>query len=247
MVKHLESRQNSIIKNFVKLQSKKGRLDQNKYIVDGLRIVKHALDVNALEAVIVTEKFYKSPQMDFDFDTIYTVTEALMKILSETDHPQGILGVVKHIEKPLGKGKILFLDAVQDPGNMGTLIRTADAAGFTGVLLRKGCTDPYNQKSLRSSMGSIMSMPIRVGVDKEDLLLEGYTVFGAALEGGKGYKSYTYPEQAVLVIGNEGNGISKEILDLCHHKVYIPMLGDVESLNASIAGGILMFEMQTCE
>ena len=104
---------------------------------------------------------------------------------------------------------LLFLDEIQDPGNIGTLIRTADAAGFTGVILKKGCTDPYSQKALRSSMGSIMSIPILIN-QNEDVLetFEAYTIYGAALEGGISYKKVNYSPQTILIIGNEASRAS---------------------------------------
>nr|WP_255813407.1 RNA methyltransferase [Acidaminobacter sp. JC074] len=169
-----------------------------------------------------------------------------MKTLVETETPQGILAIVKIEEVPLREGPVLFLDKIQDPGNLGTLIRTAEAAGFGGVILRKGCTDPYSQKSIRSSMGSIVSIPVLMGRDIDDLMKLDYKIYGAALEGGKPYRDFTYDVKTLLIIGNEGNGITDEVLDICHERIYIPMKGDVESLNASIAGGILMFEIAAC-
>jgi TrmH family RNA methyltransferase len=243
-MKRLESKQNKFFKEFQKLKTKKGRAQSGSYIVDGLRIVKHAIEHDVdIECIVMSETF--STHGSLSDHPHYVVPDDHFKMLSETETPQGVLAVIQMEQKPLKEGKFLFLDEVQDPGNMGTLIRTADAAGFSGVVLKKGCTDPYSQKAIRSSMGSIMSIPILMNQDAA--FLDAHTVYGAALEGGQPYTSYDYPDNCVLVIGNEGNGISGEILDRCNHRVYIPMIGDVESLNASIAGGILMFEMQkTC-
>lgn len=248
-VKHLESKQNATIKYLFKLKSKKGRTQHQTYIIDGLRIVDHALsETDYVEFLFISNDFYQSEMMQ-QFEhipvDIFVLTDDLFESIVETETPQGIAAVVKMHHKKLGGPHLLFLDEIQDPGNLGTLIRTADAAGFSGVILKKGCTDPYGQKALRSSMGSVMSIPIIMNADG-DLLkkLEGYSLYGAALEGGKSYKTYQYQTPFVLVIGNEANGISKEVLDLCEYKVFIPMFGAVESLNASIAGGILMFEMK---
>lgn len=248
MIKFIESRQNSTYKRLLKLKTKKGRTQAGQYIVDGLRIVNHAIEHKiSIDCIVMSKTFsHQSDLIESDHAT-YVVSDDLFKELVETESPQGIMAVVYQSTLPLGSGKLLFLDGIQDPGNIGTLIRTAEAAGFTGVILRKGCTDPYSQKALRSSMGSVMSIPILLNQHIEILEKLKQPIFGAALEGGKSFRVYDYPENAILIIGNEGNGISEEVLKLCDERVYIPMIGDVESLNASIAGGILMFEMQkTC-
>ncbi|MCH4888654.1 RNA methyltransferase [Acidaminobacter sp. JC074] len=244
-MKLITSKDNAFIKSVLKLKTKKGRLKANEFILDGYRIVKHALENDiAISSIIMTEDFYKSH--DLDFNNIVVTSDAIMKTLVETETPQGILAIVKIEEVPLREGPVLFLDKIQDPGNLGTLIRTAEAAGFGGVILRKGCTDPYSQKSIRSSMGSIVSIPVLMGRDIDDLMKLDYKIYGAALEGGKPYRDFTYDVKTLLIIGNEGNGITDEVLDICHERIYIPMKGDVESLNASIAGGILMFEIAAC-
>lgn len=245
-MKVITSKDNGFIKDVIKLKTRKGRQKSGQFILDGYRIVKHAIENKASIAhVIVTEQFLNHHGLDYD-GSIIQVTEDIMKQLVETETPQGIVAIVSTESRSIERGPILFLDQIQDPGNMGTLIRTAEAAGFSGVMLRKGCTDPYSQKSIRSSMGSIVSIPILMNQDIEDLLALDYRIYGAALEGGKPYKAVTYDESCVLVIGNEGNGITDEVLNIVNDRIYIPMKGDVESLNASIAGGILMFEIAAC-
>lgn len=246
-MKRIESKNNDYYKGLMKLKTRKGRMKAGQYLIDGHRIVMHALQHHKdVCAVIVTDTYlskYPTPA----FTNVIVVTESMFKQLIETDTPQGILAVVRITEQSLRPGKWLYLDGIQDPGNMGTLIRTADAAGFGGVILAKGCTDPFSQKALRSSMGSIMSIPVKMQQDVNFLKQCKRPLYGAALEGGISYREMEYASDSVLIIGNEGNGISKEVLKLCQHRVYIPMIGDVESLNASIAGGILMFDMQkTC-
>lgn len=245
-MKSIISKDNALIKSFVKLKTKKGRLKAGQYIIDGYRIVQHAIDCGAdIKYVLVSDEFLDNHNWDYDTNVI-KIPMHIMKTIVETETPQGIAAIISVQEKVLKPGPILFLDQVQDPGNLGTLIRTADAAGFGGVMLRKGCTDPFSQKSLRSSMGSIMSIPVQVNADLEDLVRLQRPLYGAALEGGVSYKTVTYDNESVLIIGNEGNGISKEVLDCVTKRIYIPMKGDVESLNASIAGGILMFEISSC-
>ena len=244
-MKLITSKDNSFIKSVLKLKTKKGRQKTGEFILDGYRIVMHAIENNIeLTAIIMTEEFSKAHEVEFANKII--TSESIMKTLVETESPQGIIAIAKIKELPIKNGPVLFLDQIQDPGNLGTLIRTAEAAGFGGVMLRKGCTDPYSQKSIRSSMGSIVSIPIITGLETDDLLKLDYKIYGAALEGGKPYKKVSYPSESVLIIGNEAGGIAKEVLDIVHERVYIPMKGDVESLNASIAGGILMFEIAAC-
>ena len=246
MIKKITSKENAFVKQTQKLKTKKGRQKACEFILDGYRIVKHALEHDfSVSAVIVVDDFLDHHPIDFH-GPIYQVTMAIMKLIVETDSPQGIVAIASIPEQELGDGPILYLDHVQDPGNLGTLIRTADAAGFGGVMLSKGCTDPLSQKSLRSSMGSILSIPVLINQDIEELKSLNYKIYGAALENGTPYKALGYIKEMVLIIGNEGNGISEGILELVDERVYIPMKGDVESLNASIAGGVLMFEIAAC-
>jgi TrmH family RNA methyltransferase len=246
-MQEITSRDNPKIKRILQLKSKKGRQKNQAYIIDGLRIVEHAIDNQIqLEAIIMTQNFmheHLEYVRHLSHGHIYVVTDKIFAEIVETQTPQGICAIVPMVEIPMKKGKVLFLDEIQDPGNMGTLIRTADAAGFSGVVLSSGCTDPYSQKSIRSSMGSIMSMSILQNKTIDSLASYKGSIYGAALEGGLSYKSFEYKEACVLVIGNEGKGISNDVLEYCDFKIYIPMIGAVESLNASIAGGILMFAM----
>ncbi len=250
----IESPNNSIIKNLKALKTKKTREKQNQYIVDGFRIVKHALDnKEKVDFIVISSEFKKSQQYTeisavLNNIKVYIVDIKLMKLFVETDSPQGIVAVInKKTNVSDDLKSILILDRIQDPGNIGTLIRTADAAGFSTVVLVKGCTDAFSQKALRSSMGSIMNLNIITSNDilndVSKLQEDDYKIYGAALEGGVSFRTIDFPIKKALIIGNEANGISKELLDVCDKKVYIPMIGEVESLNASIAGGVIMFEM----
>lgn len=249
----IKSTNNPIIKHVKQLKTKKTREKSNQYLVDGLRIVKHALEIKGcIEYLLVTAEYkdsihFESIAQSLRDIKVYTIESKLMKVLVETESPQGIMAVVNKRDASNIDGAILILDRIQDPGNIGTLIRTADAAGFSTVMLAKGCTDPYGQKALRSSMGSIMNMNIvnsdNILHDVERLKSDGYFIYSAALENGESFRNVDYNEKKALVIGNEANGISDDMLNISNKRIYIPMIGDVESLNASIAGGILMFEM----
>ena len=141
---------------------------------------------------------------------------------------------------------LLIMDSIQDPGNLGTMIRTADAAGFTGMIISKGCVDVYNPKVLRSTMGSIFRMPLCF-TDKlenvlENIKLKGIRVYASHLSAKESCYEINMTNNIAIIIGNEANGISNEILPYADKLIKIPMYGRTESLNASIAAGILMFE-----
>lgn len=250
--KIIESANNKIIKHVKSLKTKKYREKNYQYIIDGLRIVNHSLEYeNLLEYIIVTDTFRKTNSFfELKFSEsclVYIIDDKLMDLLIETETPQGIIAVMNRTKTSTIKGSVLVLDRIQDPGNIGTLIRTADASGFESIIIVKGSTDPYSQKALRSSMGSIMTLNIifsdDIKIEIVDLQKKGYKVYSAALEDGIDFKKINYEDKKVLIIGNEANGISEDLLLISDKKVFIPMIGAVESLNASIAGGILMFEM----
>ena len=250
--KTIESVNNKIIKHVKSLKTKKYREKNHQYVIDGLRIVNHSLKYESLlEYIIVTDTFRKTNSfLKLKFSQsclVYIIADKLMDLLIETETPQGIIAVMNKSRTSVINGSVLILDRIQDPGNIGTLIRTADAAGFGSVIIVKGSTDPYSQKALRSSMGSIMTLNIIFSSDIKteviNLQKKGYKVYSAALEGGVDFRKVNYDNEKVLIIGNEANGISEELLLISDKKVFISMIGAVESLNASIAGGILMFEM----
>lgn len=175
------------------------------------------------------------------------VTRAVMKSLTNTNEPQWVCASVEtpQHELPLcyPHGLIVMLDSVQDPGNMGTIIRSADAFGACGVLINEACADPYAPKPVRASMGSVYHLPIWRGdlIRELDRLVEQkYTLICGHLEGDEELPPIN--DKAVLVIGNEGHGVSDEIAERCI-KYRLPMYGLAESLNASVAAGILIYEL----
>lgn len=141
-----------------------------------------------------------------------------------------------------------MIDAVQDPGNIGTLIRTADAAGFDQVLLGTGSVDPFNDKVIRATQGSIFHLPILTGELTEfmnELKAEGVEIWAAALQEAKPYKDMKTPDRVALLVGNEGQGIAEHLLEQSEKKVYIPIYGRAESLNVAVAGAVLMYHLQS--
>ena len=239
----ITSLENNQVKKITALNKKKYRDEYKLFFVEGMKSVKEAINFNwDIECIIY------SPEMinyDLDIEGIKVSKEILCKI-SDTVTPQGIIAVCKirdnEIESLKEKKRILFLDKVQDPGNVGTIIRTADAFGFDGIILAKECADPYSPKVVRSTMGSIFHLPIVRDISVEELKKLDMKIYSSSLEASKKIKDIKLEENAVLVIGNEGNGISEETKRITDEFIKIEMPGNAESLNASIAAGILMYE-----
>ena len=183
------------------------------------------------------------------------VSDQVYKKMSDTVSGQGILAVVRQLKKdPVdfvddfedGDIKLLILENIQDPGNLGTMIRTAEAAGFDGIITDRNTVDVYNPKVIRSTMGGIFRMPVMAADDLieliDDLRIREIKLYGAILDGSVDYREADYGKRLAILIGNEGNGLSKEARALVDTRVRIPMQGQVESLNAAVAAAILMYE-----
>lgn len=250
MVKVIRSRENKAIKEIKKLHERKYRNLQKKFIVEGQRFVKEALESDfEIEYIIISENMQgKFSDLKIKEDCQLIVSEAIFKELCDTKMPQGILAIVKnkdiHIEN--NAGFYVLIDKVQDPGNMGTIIRTANAAGANGVILTKGTVDIYNEKTLRSTMGSIFKIPIIIDEDLKfvnELKEDGFRLICSSLDTDKNFYQVNLGGKVIIAVGNEGNGISDEIYNICDDRVKIPMPGSAESLNVGIASGIMMFEV----
>ena len=246
---------NQQVKEWKKLHTKKERKKTQSYILEGYHLVEEALRFakEDIKHIIVREDILRNPEylkLVIDPDFITTVSAQVANEISDTESNQGIFAVVSIplakefdlIDKPF-----LLLDAVQDPGNVGTMIRTADAAGFQGVILGKGSVDLYNSKTLRSAQGSHFHLDVFEG-DLNNYISEvkgqGLTVYGTALnEKAISYKEINEVNPFALIVGNEGSGISKEIMTLIDQNIYIPMKGQSESLNVAIAASIIMFHL----
>ena len=242
----ITSKDNEIIKNIKKLKEKKYRLDS--YIVEGIKMVKEAISENQEIALIAIREDFK---IDFDTKNIKTVTisNKIFNDISDVKTPQGILAVIKKNQNnqiETNQEYILALDSLQDPGNMGTIIRTADSANINQIIINKTTVDPYSPKVIRSTMGAIYRTNI---IEVEDLKatlkemkLKGFQIITTDLKATQSIYDINYNNKTVVVIGNEANGVSQEILQTADKKVIIPMLGKTESLNASIAASIMIYE-----
>ena len=242
----ITSKDNEIIKNIKKLHDKKYRIDS--YIVEGIKMVKEAISENQeIELIAIREDF------KIDFDTkkikIVTISNKIFNDISDVKTPQGILAVIKKNQNnqiETNSDYILALDSLQDPGNMGTIIRTADSANINQIIINKTTVDPYSPKVIRSTMGAIYRTNIIEVEDLKATLKEmkskGFQIITTDLKATQSIYDINYNNKTVVVIGNEANGVSQEILQTADKKVIIPMLGKTESLNASIAASIMIYE-----
>lgn len=182
-------------------------------------------------------------------DACINITEELSEYISDTQAPQGVFALAEmpSVTVPENACKIIVLDGVQDPGNVGTIVRTAEALGMDGAVLCNNCADVFSPKTLRASMGSILRFPcVKARCSELRSLLEGFSIYGAMLDrNALNLEEAVFPKKTAVVIGNEGGGISKEVRALCDETVYIP-IQNAESLNASAAAAILMWQLRTC-
>lgn len=254
----ITSTSNARVKRLVNLKKKRKSRDEEKvFLVEGIRMFRE-VPVKQLEEVYVSESFYKKER-----DTVELVlkgsevrpevlSDTVFDYVSDTKTPQGVLCVVRQMEYSLEEvtagecPMIMVLDHLQDPGNLGTILRTAEGAGVTGILMDQECVDVYNPKTIRSTMGSVYRMPFCYVEDLKEgiccLKKSGIHTYAAHLEGSQNYEKEDYRKPCAFLIGNEGNGLRKEIADLADIYIKIPMKGQVESLNAAIAASVLMFE-----
>jgi TrmH family RNA methyltransferase len=257
----ITSTSNAKVKRLVNLKKKRKARDEEKvFLVEGIRMFRE-MPSEILKEVYVSETFYKKERdMTGQFLTENGRKKAAVEILSDTvfgyvsdtKTPQGILCVARQKEygvEDVAKGEIphiIVLDHLQDPGNLGTIFRTAEGAGVTGIIMNQESVDIYNPKTIRSTMGSIYRMPFCYTADLADavrfLKAKGVRTYAAHLEGICDYDKEDYQKPCAFLIGNEGNGLTQEIAELADTYIKIPMKGEVESLNAAIAASVLMFE-----
>lgn len=250
----ITSTQNPKIKYIHALQNgQKERKADKVFVVEGAKMIMEA-PKKWIKEVIVSKTYYESVAVaDLGNIPYEVVSDSVFKHISTSVTPQGILGVLSQqslafeelIKKPLSF--VIAVENLQDPGNLGTILRTADAAGVDAVLLSKGCVDLYNPKVVRATMGSIYRVPVITNISLTDALPSikeiGIPVYAAHLKTDNYYDSLDYRKAACFLIGNEGKGLSDEVSKLATDYVKIPIIGQAESLNASIAAAILMYEV----
>ncbi|EAD5868351.1 RNA methyltransferase [Listeria innocua] len=251
-MEQIQSVKNDRVKKWKKLQTRKGRDKTGTYLVEGFHLVEEALRQDGLVLELLISSGVSVPEewLKGDYD-VFEISSEISHLISDTMTEQGVFAVVAISEPDMmllyGK-KLLLVDAVQDPGNVGTLIRTADAAGYDCVVLGRGSADLYNPKVIRSTQGSHFHIPV-IQADLfewvANLEEEGVPVIGAVLDDqAKSLNDMPKRETLALMVGNEGNGISEELQDRLSEKVYIPIYGDSESLNVAVAAGILLYGLR---
>ena len=237
----ITSLENKKIKNLAKLLNKKYRDQENMFLVEGEHLVIEANNAGCLIEVIKCEHY----ELDFDVSTTI-VTYDVIKKLSNTLNPQKVIGVCKKLEETDIGNKVLILEDIQDPGNLGTIIRSSVAFGIDTIILSNNTVDMYNDKVLRSSEGmlfhiNIIRDDINNVIDK--LHKDGYQIYGTKVDGGTELKNVSFSEKCAIIMGNEGAGVSSSILDKCDKYIYIPMDNNCESLNVGVATSVILYEM----
>lgn len=255
----ITSSSNSTIKEIKSLYRKKERWAKKMFLVEGTKMVEECIDNNyPIENIIYSEELFNKRGGEALFNKINThnrliyVPNKLYREISDTESPQGILATVRFRLRSIKdirlstKPFMLLLDEVQDPGNMGTIIRTGDAFGIDGIIVTEGCVDIYNPKVVRATMGSIFRMPIYHELDGikviEEFKRNNIKIYSTSLEGSEYIQKVNLKDASVIIIGNESKGVSKSLESLADNLVKIPMLGEAESLNAAIASSIIMYE-----
>lgn len=252
----ITSSANAKVKQVMNLIKKpKARKQTSLYVAEGIRMFQE-IPKDHIESVFVSESFLKKPEHEKLLNGLAyeTVADEVFATMSDTQTPQGILALAKQYSygiEDLKKGEgpvfLMILENIQDPGNLGTIIRAGEGAGITGIVMDDKTADIYNPKVIRSTMGSVCRVPFLYTQDLPGMLRSlkaaGVRLYAAHLDGRNNYEKEDYTVDTGFLIGNEGNGLTVEIAALADAFVKIPMKGNVESLNAAVAASVLMFEV----
>ncbi len=250
----ITSSSNQQIKKIRELLTRsKARSESGLFIAEGIRMVAET-PPQRLEKIYISESFRSNPpdMRGLVLQNPTVVKDSVFRAVSGTQHPQGIMAVVRQTsydadeilqaEDPL----IVFLENIQDPGNLGTIIRTAECAGVTGIIMSPGCADLYNPKTVRATMGSLYRMKLARAENFTGCLetagRRGITVYAAHLEGSHSLYAEDFRGPSGILIGNEGNGLTAQAVQAAGRAIRIPMAGQAESLNASVAAAVIMYE-----
>lgn len=252
----ITSKDNELVKHIRKLKDKKYRDESNEFIIEGTNLIEEAVKEKAkIKKVIICEDTTKTYEMSTNirleiakYECIY-VSEKIFNLITQVTNPQGIMAIVektaKEDEIDYTQDLIVMLDDIQDPGNLGTILRTIDSIGLKQIIVSKETADAFNPKVVRSTMGAIFRIKI---IESENLIdtiknikKHHFKLIVTSLQTDNTIYDINYNKK-IIVIGNEGNGVSKEIQDMADEKIKIPMLGKTESLNASVATGIVLYE-----
>lgn len=261
-MRDITSRDNQWVKLACSLKNKKGRQAHRRVFVEGFRLIEDAaahglrhvvcfVDAQGQQRNGFVELYRLGQELEWQF---FSVTDSVYDKLKDTQNPQGIAAMLPFFEYQLEAiadqlspwKTVLFLQSIQDPGNLGTIIRTAAAANGAAILLSEDSVDLYNDKTLRSAMGAVFKIPVVQHVTQEELLQfchdRGRLLLGTTPHGTASYAELTYAQPCVLAFGNEGNGLSESFLNSCDGLLTIPMRRDTESLNLSMAVGVVLYK-----
>ena len=247
----ITSASNKKIKDIQKLKENKNIKKYGLYLIEGRHLVEEAIEANVVEEIIISENYEEFSLIEAFSGEITKVSNSVMKNISDTITSQGIIAICKVVNKELEinkYSKVLILDRIQDPGNLGTIIRTADAFDFDCIILGKGTTSLYGQKVIRSTQGSNFHIDCFDNVELVKLLdeMSGFNIFATSLKADKYIEQLNNISGKVAVVfGNEGAGVSEDILEKVNNLLKISMPGRAESLNVSIAAGIVMHYIST--
>jgi TrmH family RNA methyltransferase len=261
MMESITSQQNRWVKLAASLKQKKYRDETGLFTIEGVRLVEEAIASGwGIEACFFTEESVSKQRIRQMIDDLalqevklLQITNEIFDKIAETEQPQGILSLVRKkqytLSDALGGKKvplIVILESIQDPGNVGTLIRTADAAGCSGVILTKGCADVFAGKTARASMGSLFHLPITAGVESSEILSalrqSGIALLATSLATRNLYYEVDMNRPVAIVFGNEGSGVRAEILEAANDLMYIPIFGKAESLNVAASAAVILFD-----
>ena len=233
---------NEKIKNIKKLNTKKYRDEKNLYLVEGEHLVKEAYENNVLEELILLE----NTNINLDIKTSY-VTKNVLNFISNLDTPNGILGICKKKENTLKGNKIVILEDIQDPGNLGTIIRSSVAFNVDTLVLSSNTVDLYNPKVIRATQGMLFKLNIIIENDLENLIKNlkqnNYTIYTTNVKNGNSLKTIEKKDKVAIIMGNEGSGVSDKLNSLADKYLYIDMNKNCESLNVAVATSIILYEL----
>lgn len=252
----ISSKDNDFIKHVKKLKEKKFRDENNEYVIEGVKLVEEAVKENAkIKQVIVCEDTTRTYEIPTNvmleiakYECIY-VTNKIFNLITQVTNPQGIMAIIEkdteNTDIDYTQDIIVALDDVQDPGNLGTILRTIDSIGLNQIVVSKGTADAFNSKVVRSTMGAIFRVKI-IEVENlpqaiKDMRRHHFKLMVTSLQTNNSIYDIDFNKK-IIVIGNEANGVSSEIQEMADEKAKIPMLGRTESLNASVAAGVVMYE-----
>ncbi|MGN1051647.1 MAG: TrmH family RNA methyltransferase [Acutalibacteraceae bacterium] len=254
----ITSKDNKIVKLISKLnKSSKERKEKSLFIAEGKRIVREAVfSAYSVEFICVSQTFYNENNDEISLYLeksieIYVIKDNIFNSICDTKTPQGVLAAIKTLDKNIAfdkmnyNGKYILLENLQNPDNIGTIIRTADAFSIDGIILTKGCCDIYSPKVVRGTMGSIFRVPVFNEVEAVSFVnnFNGVTYASVLDKNAVTVNKSDFSGNVLVCIGNEGKGLDKETIKSCDKSLYIPMKGNAESLNASVASSIIMWEM----